>query len=447
LGKSSITLAALKVLRAKKLFKKALVVAPLRVCYSVWPAEVEKWQDFAGFKVVVLHGKDKEQRLREDADLYVINPEGLGWLLDATKTTTGFTGKVKVSVDLKRWEALGFDTLIIDELSKFKHTNTQRFKTLKQVLPTFARRWGLTGSPAANGLMDLFGQAYVLDLGRSFGKYITHFRTQYFHPGPDGFSWVLNAGAEPLIYERLGPLALRMSAKDYLELPELVENLIKVTLPPDVMRIYRQVEDDFIAQVGEGTVVASSAAVASAKCRQVANGGVYWTDFEPGHPRRTAHLHDAKVDALEDLIEELQGQPLLVAYEFEQDLERIKARLGKETPHIGGGVSAKKAKEIIDRWNRGEIKVLLGHPGSIAHGVNLQGAAQHICWFAQTWNYEHDDQFTRRIWRQGTRATRVFVHRIIAERTIDLDILRALKRKAKGQEALFQAVKEMRERR
>ena len=453
LGKTSVTFAAIKFLKAKGLVDKVLIVAPLRVCHAVWPDEGKKWTDFEGLRVVVLHGKDKDELLKEDADIYVINAEGLPWLLDIT-ATKGLSGRYRVELDLKRWKRLGFDTLVIDELSKFKHPQTQRFKALKHVLHTFGRRWGLTGSPASNGLMDLFGQCYVLDQGRSLGQYITHYRMKYFTPNFDGFSWDLKEGAEEEIYKRLKPLALRMSAEDYLELPQLVEHDIRVDLPDKARRVYDQLEDDLIAKIDKKVIVAVNAAAASVKCRQVANGGVYLDPeveaFLPPHrgpKRKWVDLHDEKVDALADLVDELQGDPLLVAYDFEHDLARIKARLGKRVPHIGGGVTPTESNEIVGRWNRGEIPVLLAHPQSVAHGLNLQAGGKHVCWHSLTWNYELYDQFIRRIYRQGTKAKRVIVHRIIAKDTVDEAVIAALRSKERGQKALFEALRSRRRRR
>lgn len=449
LGKTSITLAAIKLLKQKKVLDKVLLIAPLRVCYSVWPKEVEKWQDFHGLKVQVLHGSKKDEALKADADVYVINPEGLEWLLQVKKTKTA-TGKTKVDVDLRRWKALGFDTLVVDELSKFKHTNTNRFKALKLVLGTFRRRWGLTGSPASNGLLDLFGQCFVLDQGRTLGPYISHYRMKYFVPSHDGFSWNIREGAEDEIYERLAPLALRMAADDYLDMPTLIENNIRIDLPNDVMQVYDRLENDLIAKLGGGVVVASNAAAASMKCRQVANGGIY-LDPEvealvklPKSKREWANLHFEKVDALAELIEELQGSPLLVAYDFEHDLDRLRERLGQDVPYIGGGVNAKRSAELEKAWNAGQLPVLLGHPQAMAHGLNLQEMGHHVCWHSLTWDYELYDQFIRRVLRQGNKSKKVFVHHIIARGTVDEVVLAAVKSKRRGQNALFDALKKLR---
>lgn len=449
LGKTSITLAAIKLLKQKKVLDKVLLIAPLRVCYSVWPKEVEKWQDFHGLKIQVLHGSKKDEALKADADVYVINPEGLEWLLQVKKTKTP-SGKTKVEVDLRRWKALGFDTLVVDELSKFKHVATNRFKALKLVLHTFRRRWGLTGSPASNGLLDLFGQCFILDQGRTLGPYISHYRMKYFVPSHDGFSWNIREGAEDEIYERINPLALRMAADDYLDMPTLIENNIRVDLPPNVMEVYDRLENDLIAKLDGNLVVATNAAAASMKCRQVANGGIY-LDPEvesliklPKSKREWANLHTEKVDALADLIEELQGSPLLVAYDFEHDLDRLRERLGQDVPYIGGGVNAKRSAELEKAWNAGQLPVLLGHPQAMAHGLNLQEMGHHVCWHSLTWDYELYDQFIRRVLRQGNKAKKVFVHHIIARGTVDEVVLAAVKSKRRGQNALFDALKKLR---
>lgn len=450
LGKTAITLAAFSLLKKKKVADKALLIAPLRVCHSVWPTEVLKWKDFEHLKVVVLHGPKKDEILEEDADIYVINPEGLDWLLDVTKIKTK-AGKTKVIVDVRRFKKFGFDTLIIDELSKFKHPGSIRFKAMKLVLNTFQRRWGLTGSPAPNGLMDLFGQCYMLDQGRSLGQYITHYRMNYFDQGYDGFTWKLKPGADVQIYERLAPLALRIG-DEVLDMPKVVENNIMVTLPPKVQKIYDTLEDDLIAKLDQGVVTAKTAATASMKCRQVASGGIY-LDQEvealvklPSSKRDWVDLHDQKIQALSDLVDELQGSPILVAYDFQHDLERIRKKFGKDVPAIGGSgnVKAKDTQRIINDWNSGKIPYLFAHPASAAHGLDgLQHSGCHVAWHSMTWDYELYDQFIRRIKRQGNKASRVFVHHILAEGTIDEVMLGSMKVKRRGQNALFEALKKM----
>lgn len=460
-GKTSMTLGALKVLKKRGMMGKVLIIAPLRVAHQVWPSEVRKWKDFNDFKVVVLHGPDKEKLLEEEADLYVINPEGLDWLLGVTKAVSAKTGKRTPTVNLKRFKSLGFDHLIIDELSKFKNSQSQRFKALKQVTTYFRRRWGLTGSPAANGLMDLFGQAYVLDEGNALGPYITHFRNKYFLPDYDGFGWTLREGAEDEIYEAIAPLAMRIGS-EHLDLPKLVDNEVEIHLPADARRMYMELEEFMIAELDQGFITAKNAAVMSGKCRQVASGGIFVDNDQFGHldakklkkakvqrdgARMWASVHTAKVDALEDLIEELQGQPLLVAYDFHHDLCQIRQRLGKDIPFIGGGTTTKEAKDIEALWNAGKIPVLLGHPQAMAHGLNMQMACSHVAWYSMTWNFELYDQMIKRVHRQGNKSPRVFVHHLMAQGTIDEAIFWALKNKRKGQNALFEAIKLLKKRR
>jgi len=449
LGKTSETLAAIKVLRDKGMVEKVLLVAPKRVAQSTWPRELKKWEDFSDIHAVVLHGDHKEEVLLGlPADVYIINPDGLPWLLGVSKTKTP-SGKTRVKVDLARWRKLGFDMLVVDELSKFKDSSTQRFKMMREIVPTFGRRWGLTGSPAPNGLIDLFGQMYVIDEGRSLGRYVTGYRMRYFTPSWDGHSWDLQQGAEKEIYKRIKPIALTMAAEDYIKMPRLIENEIRVELPPEARRVYDQLEDHLFAQIRDKVVVASNAAVSSMKCRQVANGGVYVDDHvaklikvKRGRTREHVDLHDQKVEAVADLVDELQGEPLLVAYDFEHDLSRLRARLGQKVPHIGGGTTAKEANRLESMWNEGKLPVLLGHPQSLAHGLNLQGAGRHVCFHSLTWNFELYDQFIRRVWRQGQKASRVFVHLIVAEDTVDETVMKALRAKAKGQKALFDALRE-----
>lgn len=455
--KTSITLKAFKDLKESGVARKALIIAPLRPCYRVWPPEAEKWDEFKDLKVVVLHGPKKDQLLASKADIYVINPEGLEWLFKPTSSPARFGGKPKKKVDLKRFKALGFDTLVIDELTKFKHPSSGRFKMLKEVLPTFSRRWGLTGSPRANRLMDLFGQCFVLDLGAALGPFISHFRANYFVPvGTEGWDWRPQRDAEKRIYEEIAPLCFRFEVEDYLELPEIVPVPIWVDLPPAARKTYDAVEEDLIARVGEGLITAANSGVASMKCRQVASGAVY-ADVEPGAPgskRQVLEVHGAKLDALEALIEELAGAQMLVGYDFAHDAMRIKGRMDRpkdlgasiwerDVPYIGGGVTPKRSGEIELAWNRAEIPTLLGHPQSMGHGLNLQeGQCMHVGWFSLTWDFELYDQFIRRVRRSGNKTKRVWVHPILARDTVDEVQWHALRHKEKGQRGFFDALKE-----
>ena len=450
-GKTGGVLAAFRILRRRKLARRMLVVAPLRVAHLVWPAEVRKWDEFRDISIAVLHGPKREEALSSGADVCVVNYEGLDWLLQTERRESPLTKKVSIWTDLKRFRALGFDTLVMDELTRVKHTSSGRHKALKLIAPTFARRWGLTGTPVPNGLIDLFGQILVLDGGRSFGPYVTHYRRDYFLPSYDGFGWVLQKDAEKRIYERLRPLVLRLAAEDYVDMPEQVDNVVVFDLPPAVRRVYDALKDDLITQIGEHTVIASNVAAASTKLRQIANGAIYLTDASEvlapirmlvGRKRAGrdwAEVHDAKLEALKDLVEELNGQPLLVAYDFKHDLERLKETFN--APVIGGGTSTKEAARLEAAWNRGELPILLGHPASIGHGLNLQGSSNHIAWFGHTWDLELHEQFIGRVRRPGSKHQRVFVHYLTARDTVDEVIGYALRRKGRVQDALLAALK------
>lgn len=449
LGKTSICLGAFKILKKQGMVQKAYIVAPLRVCYSVWPREIEKWADFNGLKVEVLHGPDKEEALKREADIYVINPEGLEWLFGVKKVRSERTGKVSVTHDTKRVKSLKLEDamLIVDESTKFKHSGSQRFKILRPILPRFRRRYILTGTPAPNGLMDLFGQVYILDLGKSLGQFITNYRNTFFDAtGFGGFEWVPKPDTPKKIETLLKPLALRMEARDYLELPEEVVNPIYVDLPADAMRVYKEMEVEMLAMLeGQEVVTAVSAGAASNKCRQIANGGIYREDYIRAQAKcrseRWLDLHTAKIDATVDLVEELNGKPVLIAYDFEHDLHRLLKAFGKDTPYIGGGVSGAKAAAIECAWNRGEIPILLGHPAAMGHGLNLQEAGQHIIWHSLTYDLELYDQFIKRVLRQGNKHSRVFIHQLVARGTVDELILLALGDKNHTQQTFLKALK------
>lgn len=433
LRKTSCALAAFCKLQKMGGANKALIIAPLRVAQLVWAhtGEVGKWQDFEHLRVSLLHGAGKDDALEEDADLYVINPDGLPWL----------TSEGRMQQLLRR----GVDHLLVDELSQFKDARTRRFKLLKPWLPRFNRRWGFTGSPAANGLIDLFGQIYVLDMGAALGRYITHYRSTYFYPtGYGGYTFALQEGAEKKIYRQLKPVASSKRAEDYLDLPPLVEQNLYVTLSPKVRKLYDDLEKDLIAQLDRVEIVASNAAVASGKCRQVASGGVYRDlDLEESLARRTdreaVHLHDEKTKALADLVAELQGQPLLVLYEFHHDLERIRRALG-DVPAINGRTRQADLVRIVAEWNAGKLPVLCGHPKAMGHGLNLQDRGNHMAWYSLPWSFELYDQSVRRLYRSG-QTNRVVVHRLLARDTVDEALIKALASKKRTQNDLFDALK------
>lgn len=462
LGKTSITYAACKVLKNKGLFKGALVIAPLRPVYSVWPKERDKWEDFEEFSVGILHGDDKDEIvLEQQHDIYVMNFEGIEWLFGppepnyramkdpAAKAAAKAAYQAEMKCVRARLKVLfsKVDTLVIDELSKFKHTDTKRFKAIKPYLHKFARRWGLTGSPAANGLMGLFGQCYTLDLGKALGQFITHYRNKYFYAtGYGGYTWELQEGAEKKIYAAVKPLALRMDADDYIKMPKIIPVPIYVDLPPAARRMYDDMEEELFATLDADSFAAANAASASIKCEQIANGALYQdkVDILTGLPvrgkREWKQIHTAKLEALQDLIDELQGQPTLFAYHFGHDLERIVKMLGKHTPHMD--VSAKVGQKLFDQWNRNELEYLFCHPASVGHGSNLQeGQAHHLGFFHLPWDFELIDQFIRRLRRQGNKSTTMFVYFILARNTVDEAKFRAMKNKGQTQKNFLDALK------
>jgi SNF2 family DNA or RNA helicase len=421
LGKTSCVLAALTVLKSKGMLRRALVVAPLRVATTVWPDERMKWLDFHGLTVEVLHGPRKDKRLHTTtADVVVITPEGLDWMT----RIGGFA-------------TLNADVLVVDESSYFRHTTSQRFKNLKAQLSRFDRRIILTGTPNPRGYEDLFSQAYILDMGGALGRYITHYRMKYFdnfgHNYPD---WRLRSGADKEINDKLRPLVLRGDAVDHLEMPHLIHNTVKVPIGDEAMATYAELERNFYLALGNDEVITPNAAVLATKLRQVANGFVYTASHA------AAPVHDAKLKALSGLIDELQGQPVLVLYEFIEDLTRIKKELGFNLPYIGGGVSTTVAKTHMADFNAGKLPILLAHPKSAGHGINLQDCAQHIIWFGPTWDLEWHIQATARVWRQGNPHERVFVHTLVAADTIDETVAKVLTNKNKTQADFLYAIKE-----
>ncbi len=434
LGKTSITLAAFMVLKKQKLVDRVLVIAPLRPCYSVWPVEAKKWSEFVDLRVHVLHGKGKTAAaLKSDADVFVINPEGLEWLSE------------------KRWQWP--QMLVVDESTKFKHTSTKRFKTLRKLLGKFRRRYILTGSPAPNGLLDLFGQIYILDQGNALGRFITHYRQQYFWPtGFGGYKWVMKTNAEKEIYRAIDPLVLRLDAADYLKMPPKIVTTVHVELPERGRKLYDELEKKMILQLKEGDVTAFNAGVLTNKCRQVANGTVYTDllaeDYRYGRnvrDRGYAVVHRAKIEATLDLVDELAGQSAIIAYDFNHEREQLEGALKshlhlEEVPVLGGGVSPKRGREIETEWNRGQLRVLLAHPASAAHGLNLQAGGPVLIWFSLPWNLEHYDQLIHRLWRQG-QTERVFVYHLVTKNTVDETVLMTLIKKNHTQRSLLDALR------
>ena len=414
LGKSVITLTAIKNLIAKGEVKKVLVIAPLRVGKTTWPDEIEKWEHLKGLTYSVAIGtvKERESALRKNADITIINRENVEWLI----------AKSGVPFD--------YDMVIIDELSSFKSYKAKRFKYLLKARPTVERIVGLTGTPSSNGLMDLWAQFRLLDLGERLGRYITRYREGYFTPDKRNaqvvFSYKPLPGAEEKIYDKIGDITISMKAKDYLKMPDLVMNTVKVKMSDKDGAIYEQLKDDMFIDIREEEIDVANAAALSNKLQQLANGAIYGAD------KKVIRIHDGKLDALEDLIESANGKPILVAYWFKHDLERIKERF----PFV----REIKTPDDIKAWNKGEILVGIIHPASAGHGLNLQQGGSTMIWFGLTWSLELYQQTIARLYRQGQTKT-VVVHHIVTEGTIDELMLVSLDRKEKRQDALIDAVK------
>ena len=412
LGKTSITLAAISALKTARNFKRALVVAPLRPAQLTWPNEVVKWQDFKDLKLNVLHGPKKALKvLRSQFDT-------LAWLFKQ------FTPKT--------WP---WDVLVIDESTMFKSWSAQRTKLVKSVAGSFSRRWILTGTPAPQGVVDLFAQIYLLDGGARLGKFIYEFRRRFMvQTGYMGYEWKPKDGALEEVMNSITDIVMRLDAKDYLKLPPLTYNDIEVELPPSARAAYKELEDVFVTKLNTGTVTAASAGILAQKLRQATNGAIY------GEDGKVHVLHHAKEEALEELIEELAGQPLLVAVAYLSEVELLRQRFGDDVPYLGGGVKKAEADAIIAKWNRGETPLLLAHPTSVSKGLNLQSACSHMCWYGLTWNLEEYIQMINRIYRQGQK-NRVVVHTLVARNTYDQIISRALRVKGSTQKALLDGLK------
>ena len=414
LGKTVITLTAIKDLILDSFeVKKVLVICPLRVA-TVWNDELHNWSHLEGLTISTAIGSQSErlEALKQKADIYIINRENVEWLVN------------------KSGSKFDFDMLVIDELSSFKSYQAKRFKSLLKVRPEVTRIVGLTGTPTSNGLMDLWAEYRILDFGKRLGRFITHYREQYFIPDKRNanvvFSYKLIPGAKEAIYKKISDVTISMKAVDYLDMPSKVINQVKVQLSDEEMSVYQEMKDDMVASLDDDFEIdAFNAAALSNKLLQMANGAVYDENKE------VHYIHDRKLDALEDLIEQANGKPVLIAYWFKHDALRIKKRF--EVREI------KTEQDIID-WNLGLITVALIHPASAGHGLNLQKGGSTLIYFGLTWSLELYEQCNARLWRQGQKDT-VVIHHIIAKDTIDEAVMRALKSKEKTQTALINAVK------
>lgn len=414
LGKSVITLTAIYELMLNRFeVQKVLVIAPLRVARDTWPAEIEKWEHLKGLTYSVAIGTEAERiaALKRPAHLYLINRENVDWLI--TKSHLPFD----------------YDMVVIDELSSFKSYAAKRFKSLLKVRPRVKRMVGLTGTPSGNGLMDLWAEFRVLDMGQRLGRYITHYRNNFFVPDKRNqqmiFSYKPKPGAEDAIYKLISDITISMKSADFLKMPECIINEVPVALSEKEWSVYQALKEDMVVDLKTEEIDAVNAAALSGKLLQMANGAVY------NEEKEVIRIHDRKLDALEDLIEGANGKPVLVAYWYNHDLQRIKQRFS---------VREIKTSQDIKDWNNGEIPVAVIHPASAGHGLNIQFGGSTIIWFGLTWSLELYQQTNARLWRQGQNDT-VVIHHIIAKDTIDEDVMAALRKKEKIQSALIDSVK------
>lgn len=419
LGKTIISLTAIEELLFDRFdIHKVLIIAPLRVARTTWPSEIRKWDHTGYLTYSVITGTAAERlaAMQVDADIYIVNRENVQWLVE------------------KSGMPFDYDMIVIDELSSFKSSQAKRFRSLMKVRPTASRVIGLTGTPASNTLMDLWAEFRLLDMGRRLGKFLSGYRANYFLPdrmnGYIVYSYKLQPGAEDRIYEAINDITISMKATDYLSMPEKVEANLEVEMSDDEKQIYKEMKKDLVLSLPDGEITAANAASLSNKLLQLANGAVYTDDGA------VMHVHNQKLDTLEDLIEAANGKPVLIAYWYKHDLLRISERLAK----MGVGYDLVSSDDSIKRWNRGEIPVGLIHPSS-GHGLNLQDGGSTIIWFGLTWSLELYQQTNARLWRQGQKDKTVVVQHIITKGTIDERVAKALASKNAGQAALIDAVK------
>ena len=418
-GKTVITLTAIEeLLRDRFEVAKVLVICPIRVA-QVWADEIAKWEHLQGLRYSICTGTASQRRfaLAQEADIYVINRDVVPWLVENYA---------------REWK---WDMLVLDELSSFKNPQAKRFKSLMKIRPKVQRIVGLTGTPSSNGLMDLWAEYRLIDLGERLGRFIGAYRRMYFRPDKTNglivYSYVPLPGAEEQIYNRIADITVSIRCTDVLRMPELISTPYEVKMSPPEMEIYKQMKKDLVLGLEGGEITAANAASLSGKLCQMANGAVYTDDGT------AVTIHSKKLDALEDIIEAQQGKPLLVAYWFKHDLDRITERLRS----IGVKYAKIDKQDAIDRWNRKQIPVGLIHPASAGHGLNLQAGGSTLVWFGLTWSLELYIQTNARLWRQGQVSRTVVIRHIVCKGTVDEQILKALQRKEVTQDALMTAVK------
>lgn len=415
LGKSVIALTAILELCLERFeISRVLAIAPLRVARDTWPAEIQKWDHLKDLTYSVAVGTANERRaaLRQKTFVHIINRENVQWLIEDSGIP---------------WQ---YDMVVIDELSSFKSHQSKRFKSLMKARPGIRRMVGLTGTPSSNGLMDLWSEFRVLDMGKRLGRFITHYREQFFEPdrrnGMQVFSYRPRAGAEREIYRRIGDITISMRSADYLKMPECVMNTVPVKLNSTEFEVYEEMESKMVTELDGVEIDAVNAAALTGKLCQLANGAIYTPDGN------TVFFHERKLDALEDLIEGANGKPVLVAYWYKHDLARIQERFKVR--------ELKSSKDITD-WNAGKIPVAVIHPASAGHGLNLQAGGSTLIWFGLTWSLELYQQTNARLWRQGQQAETVVIHHIITRGTVDEDVMQSLSEKDRSQASLMRAVR------
>lgn len=420
LGKTVCTLTALNDLMYDSYeIGKVLVIAPLRVADMTWPDEVEKWDHLKNLRISKIIGTAKQrlEAVERRADLYIVNRENTKWLIDYYLEKN------------RRWP---YDTIVIDESSSFKNHQSQRFKAIKKVAGVASRVIELTGTPAPNSLMDLWSQIYLLDQGERLGKNITAYRNRYFEPDKRSqtviFSYKPRPGAEREIYKQISDVAVSLKAEDHIKMPERVDNFIKLKMPRHVYEIYKEMEKNYLVSIDEEMITAASAGVVANKLLQMANGAVY------DENRKVVHIHDLKLEALEEIIDDNDGKPIMVLYNYQHDYNRLVARFEKMKPR------ELETKKDLDDWNNGKIPLLLAHPASMGHGLNLQAGGNIIVWFGLTYSLENYLQANARLYRQGQKET-VIINHLITENTEDENAIMRLTQKRMNQDELVRAIK------
>lgn len=397
--------------------RKVLIIGPLRVARDTWPSEIEKWEHLRHLRYSVAVGSAEERvtALQADADIYIINRENVDWLVSN--------------------RIFDFDMIVIDELSSFKNHQSKRFKALMKVRPKVKRIVGLTGTPASNGLMDLFAEFRLLDMGERLGRFIGQYRNEYFKPDKQNgyivYSYKPLPDAEERIYEKISDITVSMKAVDHLKMPKLISNEYSVKMSESEKEKYKELKEELILEVQDTEITVANAAALSNKLCQMSNGAIYDDDGE------IIPIHNRKLDALEDIIESANGKPVLVAYWFKHDRTRIAERLHK----LGIVYQEIKSAESIKKWNSGKLQAALIHPASAGHGLNLQSGGNFLVWFGLTWSLELYQQTNARLWRQGQQSETVVIQHIVTKGTVDEKILKALKEKDETQTALMTAVK------